>query len=123
MMYSRGYGSDESKTALARARNLAAGVGDASERFDAYFGLFVGSLQRGEPGLAQETAESFLREAENQGRMTEAGVARRCVGLARLVQGDFISAEVNLAEALRIYDSPSSGSARMAPQLQRPTSP
>jgi len=105
MMYSRGYGSEESKTAFARARTLAAGVGDASERFDAYFGLFVGSLVRGELSLARETAESFLREAENAGRMTEAAVARRSVGIARLYQGDLIGAEANLAEALRTYDA------------------
>jgi hypothetical protein len=57
---------------------LAAGVGDASERFDAYYGLFIGSVVRGELSLAQETAESFLRDAETEGRMTEAAVARRC---------------------------------------------
>jgi class 3 adenylate cyclase/predicted ATPase len=104
MMWSRGFGSDESKTAFARARTLAAGVGDASERFDAYYGLFVGSVLRGELGLAKETAESFLSEAENGGRITEASVARRNVGMARLWQGDFIDARTNLAEALRIYD-------------------
>jgi class 3 adenylate cyclase/predicted ATPase len=104
VMYSRGFASDESMTAFARARTLAAGVGDAGERFDAYFGLFIGSLVRGELSLARETAESFLRDAENEGRMTEAAVARRSVGQARLYQGDFIDAEANLAEALRIYD-------------------
>jgi class 3 adenylate cyclase/predicted ATPase len=104
MMWSRGYGSEESKTAFARARALAAEVRDASERFDAYYGLIVGSLTRGEVGLARETAESFLREAETEGRMTEAAVGRRMVGLVRLYQGDFIDAEANLAEALRTYD-------------------
>jgi predicted ATPase len=104
MMYSRGFGSDESKTAFARARTLATGAGDASERFDAYYGLWVGSIVRGELSLARETAESFLRDAETEGRMTEAGVARRNVGMARLYQGDFIGAEANLAEALRTYD-------------------
>ena len=104
MMYSRGFASDKSKTAFARARTLAAGVDNASERFDAYYGLFIGSLARGELSLARETAESFLREAETEGRMTEASVARRCVGHARLYQGDLIGAEANLAEALGIYD-------------------
>jgi tetratricopeptide (TPR) repeat protein len=104
MMYSRGYASDESKTAFARARTLAAGVGDASERFDAYYGLFVNSISRGELSLARETAESFLREAEHEARMTDAAVARRNVGAARLHQGDFIDAEGNLATALRTYD-------------------
>jgi predicted ATPase len=104
MMYSRGFGSDESKTAFAHARTLAAGVGDASERFDAYYGLFVSSLLRGELRLARETAESFLGEAENEARMTEAAVAHRNVGAARLHQGDFIDAEANFAAALRTYD-------------------
>jgi tetratricopeptide (TPR) repeat protein len=104
MMYSRGYASDESKTAFVRARTLAVGVGDASERFDAYYGLFAGSAMRGELGLARETAESFLRDAETEERMTEAAVARRNVGIARLFQGDLMGAEANLAEALRTYD-------------------
>jgi class 3 adenylate cyclase/tetratricopeptide (TPR) repeat protein len=104
MMYSKGFASDESKTAFARARALAAGVGGADERFDAYYGLFVGSVTRGELSLAQETAESFLREAENEGRMAEAVVARRSVGQARLYQGNFLEAQKNFAEALRTYD-------------------
>jgi predicted ATPase len=104
MMYSRGFASDESKAAFARARTLAAGVDNASERFDAYYGLFAGSNLRGELSLAQETAESFLRDAENEGRMTEACVARRFVGFVRLCQGDFIDARTNLAGALRTYD-------------------
>jgi predicted ATPase len=104
MMYSRGFASDESKTAFARARTLAAEASDASERFDAYYGLFAASLMRGEITLARETAETFLRDAENAGRMTEAAAARRCVGLARLPQGDLIGAEANCAEALRTYD-------------------
>jgi predicted ATPase len=104
LMYSRGYGSEESKTAFARARTLAAEVGDASERFEAYYGLYVGSVLRGEHSLARETAESLLREAVNSGRLTQAAVARRCVGLMHLLQGDFIGAEANIAEALRTYD-------------------
>src|SRR6185437_427689 len=54
--------------------------------------------------LARDTAESFLRDAEDEGRMTEAAVARRCVGAACFNQGDLIGAEANLAEALRTYD-------------------
>jgi predicted ATPase len=103
MMWSRGFASDESKTAFARAQILAVGVGDAGERFDAYFGMFAASLLRGEISLARETAESFLRDAENGGWMAEAGVARRCLGMVCFFQGDFIGAEANLAEALRTY--------------------
>jgi class 3 adenylate cyclase/predicted ATPase len=103
IMNSQGYASDESKTAFARARTLAAGVGDAGARFDAYYGLFIGSMLRGELSLAQETAESFLRDAENERRTTEAAVARRSVGFARLAQGDLTGAEANLAQVLRKY--------------------
>ncbi|MBV8441986.1 MAG: hypothetical protein JO312_15720 [Hyphomicrobiales bacterium] len=104
IMHSRGFGSNESKTAFARARTLAAGVDGASERFDAYYGLFLGSVLRGELSLARETAESFLREAESEGRMIEAAVARRNLGAVRLFQGEFLDAQTNLAEALRTYD-------------------
>jgi class 3 adenylate cyclase/predicted ATPase len=104
MMYSRGFACHESKTAFARAQILAVGVGDANERFDAYYGLFVGSALRGELDTALETAESFLRDAESEAKLSEAGVARRCAGVARLYQGDFIGARANLAEALRTYD-------------------
>jgi predicted ATPase len=104
MMWSRGHGSDESMSAFARTLTLAAGVDNASERFDAYHGLFTGSLLHGELSLARETAESFLREAENAGRMMEALLARRNVGHARLYQGDFINARSDLAKVLRTYD-------------------
>jgi class 3 adenylate cyclase/predicted ATPase/DNA-binding transcriptional ArsR family regulator len=104
MMYSRGVSSEESKIAFAHARALAAGVENASERFDAYYGLFAGSLFRGELSLARETAVSFLHEAEDEGWMTEAAVARRNLGMARLFEGDFTDAEENLAEVLRTYD-------------------
>jgi predicted ATPase len=104
MMSSRGVFDAESKIAFARAQTLLTELGDASERFDAYYGLFVGSLLRGELSLAQETAESFLREAENEARLTEEAVAHRCLGIARLYQGDLVGAAANLAEALRIYD-------------------
>jgi tetratricopeptide (TPR) repeat protein len=104
MMHSRGFASDESKTAVARALTLAAGVENASERFDAYYGLCVGCLVRGELALAWETAESFLRDAENEGRVAEASIAHRNLGRVRLYQGDFIGAELSLTEALSRHD-------------------
>jgi predicted ATPase len=61
---SRGFGSEEAKAAFTLARELATGVDNAAERFDTYYGLFVGSLVRGELRSARETAETFLGEAE-----------------------------------------------------------
>ena len=80
LMLSRGYGSEEAKAAFAHAQELARAVDNAAERFDAYYGLCVGSLLRGELRSARETAENFLREAEKEERMTEAAAARRMPG-------------------------------------------
>ena len=80
IMYSRGYGAEESKAAFIRARELAAAIDDATERFTIYYGLWVGNLLRGELGLAREIAETFLREAERGARTTERGAGRRLLG-------------------------------------------
>jgi predicted ATPase len=104
LMYSRGFGAEESKAAFIRARELAAAIDNPSERFTIYHGLWVGNLLRGEFGLAREIAEAFLREAERGARTTECGVGRRLVGVTCLFQGDLIEAQSNLVEALNIYD-------------------
>src|SRR5215467_3767673 len=103
-MWSRGFGAEESKAAFIRARELAGAIEDATERFTIYHGLWVANFVRGELGLAREIAATFLREAECEARTTEVGVGRRLVGCTCLWQGDFIEAQANLVEALRIYD-------------------
>ncbi len=103
-MLSRGFGSEESKTAFTRARELATQT-NADERFDTYYGLWIGSFLRGELQSARESAEAFLREAMSAGRMTEVAVAHRNLGLTCLVQGDSAEARANLEEVLRIRRS------------------
>jgi class 3 adenylate cyclase/predicted ATPase len=104
LMWSRGFGADESKAAFIRARELAAAIDNATERFTTYYGLWVGNTVRGEFGFAREIAETFLREAERGARATECGFGRRLLGATCLWQGDFIEAQANLVEALSIYD-------------------
>ena len=104
LMLSHGFASEEAKAAFAHARELAKEVDSAAERFDAYYGLFIGSLSRGELRLARETAETFLREAEKEERTTEAAAARRVLGLACLYQGDLAVARAHFEQALRIFD-------------------
>ena len=104
-LYSRGFGTEESKAALIRARELAAAIDDPTERYTIYYGLWVGNLLRGELRLAREIAETFLREAEREARTTECGVGRRLLGSTCLFQGDSIEAQANLVEALSICDS------------------
>ena len=58
---------------------------------------------RGEYARAQETAETFLREAEAEGRAMEAGAARRMLGYILFAQGDFKAARSILERALADY--------------------
>jgi tetratricopeptide (TPR) repeat protein len=104
LMWSRSFGTEESKAAFVRARELAAAVEDATERFTIYFGQWLGNTVRGELGFAQEIAETFLREAERGARTTECGFGRRLLGSTCFWQGDFIEAQSNLVEAPSIYD-------------------
>src|SRR5262249_42972481 len=104
LMFSRGFGAEESKAAFIRARELAVAIDNPTERFSIYYGLWNGNLTRGEFGFAREIAESFLREAERGARATEVGVGRRTLGFTCLWQGDFVEAQANLVEALSVYD-------------------
>ena len=102
MMLSRGFAAEEAKAAFTRAQEYA--VGNAAERFLNLYGLWVGSLMRGELDLARETAETFQCDAANEARMTEIAVGHRILGTTCLWQGDFGKARANLEQALRIYD-------------------
>jgi tetratricopeptide (TPR) repeat protein len=104
LMWSRGFSADESKAAFIRARELAAAIDNPTERFTIYYGLFSGSVVRGELRFAREIAETFPREAEREARTTECGVGRRLLGSTCLRQGNFIEAQSNFVEALSIYD-------------------
>ena len=104
LMLSQGYASEEAKAAFAHARELAKGVDNAAERFDAYYGQCAGSLLRGELRLAREIAENFLCDTEREARTTEAAAARRCLGAACLWQGDLAAARAHFEQALRIFD-------------------
>jgi class 3 adenylate cyclase/predicted ATPase len=104
LMWFRGYGAKESKAAFNRARELAASIDDATERFTIYYGLYAGNIARGELGFAREIAETFLREAESGARTMECGYGHALLGHTCLRQGYFIEAQSNLVQSLSIYD-------------------
>jgi predicted ATPase len=58
---------------------------------------------RGEHRQAHAEAEAFVREAEAEGRPTEAGVARRVLGFVSLLLGDLQEARKALERALGEY--------------------
>jgi class 3 adenylate cyclase/predicted ATPase len=103
LAWSRGFGTEEAKSAFARARELAAGV-DVAERFATYYGWWVGSLNRGELASARDAAETFWRDAKERSLLGEAASGLRFLSLTCLLQGDLIDAQAHLEEALRLYD-------------------
>ena len=76
---------------------------NAAARFAAADAQSLSSFVRGEFRHARETAETFLWEAEAEGRGMEAGAARRMLGLVCLFQGDLKAARSVLERALADY--------------------
>jgi adenylate cyclase len=79
-------------------------VEDASERFSAYYGLFVGHLNRCEPTPMREMAELFLREATARPNCPEALIAHRVSGATCFHFGDFAGAHVHFQKTIELYD-------------------
>ena len=100
MMYSKGFAAEETKAAFARAAEFAGPAEDASTRLVAYYAQCLRGMVRGEYGQARGIAETFLREAEAEGRATEAAAARRMLGLTLLYQGELKAARSVLERAL-----------------------
>jgi predicted ATPase len=104
LIWAKGYQAPETSAAFARARELASQAEDASERFSAYYGLWVGHLARGEPAPMREIAELFLREATARPDCPEAVVAHRISAKTRLYFGDFAGAHDHYQKTLDLYD-------------------
>ena len=103
-MWSKGFAADETKAAFARATELAARSDDFSERFAALHGQWTSALVRGELRSARELASTFLREAEEEERVMEAGVAHRGLALICYCLGEFVEARNHCQRALDTCD-------------------
>jgi len=104
LLWGMGFAAEETRTALARVGAFADAVEKTPTRLSAYFAQCMSSFTRGEIRPARETAETFLKEAEAEGRATQAGVARRTLGLVLLFQGDLRAARTILARVLNDHD-------------------
>ena len=100
LMWSRGFAAEETKAAFGRARELAAQSENGAERYAVYYAQFMRGLIRGEMNSARDTAETFLREADAEGRGMEAARARSSLGMIGLCQGDLVLARSCLQRAL-----------------------
>ena len=104
VLWSKGYGADETKAAFQRTGDLATGLGLSAERLPAYYGQFAWSMLRGDIRAARGIAEDFLREAQADGGVAEIGVAHRVLGLAYAYLGDLAGAQSQLELALNGHD-------------------
>jgi class 3 adenylate cyclase/predicted ATPase len=104
LIWVKGYQAPETSAAFARARELASREEDASERFSAYYGLWVGHMNRCEPASLREMAELFLREATARPNCPEALVAHRICGSTCFYFGDFAGAHDHFQKTIELYD-------------------
>jgi len=104
LIWAKGYHAPETIAAFARARELASREENASERFSAYYGLWVVHLQCGESASAREMAELFPREAAARPDCPEALVGHRISGVTRLQFGDFAGAHDHFQKTNELYD-------------------
>jgi class 3 adenylate cyclase/predicted ATPase len=103
LIWAKGYQAPETSAAFARARELASREEDASERFSAYYGLWVGHLTRGEPAPTREMAELFLRETTARPDCPEVVIAHRNFGTTCFYFGDFSGAHDHFQKTTELY--------------------
>jgi predicted ATPase len=105
VMWSKGFGSEETQAAYARARELAAKVDDPAERFAIYYGQWVSTVMRSGFAAGQDISQILLDEAVSTALAPEIATAHRAIGLTQWIgRGDLVNAKVHLDEALRVYD-------------------
>jgi hypothetical protein len=103
LLQARGYGAPETADAFARAHESAAGENDAPERAAADYGLWVGSMVRGELSAMRAHSTAFLSDVEAQPDSPEAGVAHRAAGTTRWFAGEYREARDHLERALALF--------------------
>ena len=104
MMMTKGYAAEETKAAFARAAELAEGTHEFLEHFAALQGQWAAACTRGELRSVQEPALAFLREAEDTGRVEEAGIANFWLGLVAYWRGDFVEARTHYERGFAARD-------------------
>jgi class 3 adenylate cyclase/predicted ATPase len=103
LIAARGYGAAETTKAFARARESVAGDENAPERLAADYGLWVGSLLRGELSAMREHSTAFVSDVRANPDSPEAGVAHRTAGITHWFAGEYVRAHDHLERALALF--------------------
>jgi tetratricopeptide (TPR) repeat protein len=104
LIAARGDGAPETTAAFVRARELATAVDDPMERLSANYGLWVGSLSRGEADPLRAVTEAVLRDIEGKPPSPEAAMAHRLAGTTEWYLGNFELARAHLEQTLAMFD-------------------
>ncbi|MEA2921520.1 MAG: hypothetical protein QOF07_1483 [Bradyrhizobium sp.] len=104
LMHASGWTAAQTIAAFARAREMATGVDNRSERLAIYYGLWGGSYVRGELVAMREIADAFLKDASEQQGSPEEGVAHRAVGESCWFAGDYARARDHFEQAVALYN-------------------
>jgi hypothetical protein len=100
MMWAKGFSAEETRAAFSRAMELTARTDSFAARFAAAHFQWTFAFLRGELRSARDLELSFLKEAEDTGRIVEAVVARRGLALACYQAADFLEARTHCERAL-----------------------
>ena len=103
LIAARGFGAPETADAFAKAREYVAGRTGAPERLAADYGLWGGSIVRGELSAAREHSTAFLSDVEASPESPEASVAHRIAGITHWFAGDYVEAREHLERALALF--------------------
>ena len=104
LIAARGYGAPETTEAFARARESAAGDKDVPGRLSADYGLWVGSVTRGDlPSMRAHSAD-FFNDVGARPNSPEAGVAHRAAGTTCWFAGEYREARDHFERALALFE-------------------
>jgi class 3 adenylate cyclase len=105
LMVSKGYHAPETVAAFASARDMAARVEEAAERYSIYYGLWTSSYVRGQLRPMKEQAENFRRDVERGAASLAAAMAFRMSGASCWFEGNYIGACSHLLRAKDVFES------------------
>jgi hypothetical protein len=114
MMWAKGFSAEETRAAVSRATELTAKTDNFTDRFAAAHFQWSFAYLRGELRSARELELSFLKEAEDTGRVVEAGVAGRGLALASYLAADFLEARIHCERLSRLATPRAKGRHRNA---------
>jgi predicted ATPase len=104
VQWAKGWGAEEARAAIERAHEFAPPTPGRPDYWSLIYGRFAVSLLRGEFRAALEIAETYLRQAEVEGRPDHAVNARRLLGTVKLELGALSESRQEFEKLLAGWD-------------------